>query len=232
MSAQPLQYPLISPTPFQPQQPQLRRVTPGQPRPGAQTRTDFVGRDQPSSGVAGRSSRAANRPQDGAQLRILPVPASAPAPSGRTRGGRIEAGQSELDLSATTGATAAPRTRVALAQPEPSPEPMPDPAKTVATLAPAVMEVLNGLRPAAQLVRWTSHDVHVALSRRAAIAARMGRQSAPGRAPVVRAVRVSRPSDTVAETSAVVVDADRIRAVAIRLEAVDRRWRATALEVG
>lgn len=110
---------------------------------------------------------------------------------------------------------------------------LPDPERAAATLAVAVMEVLNGVRPASQLVRWTNHDVHAALARRAAVTARMTQQQPRARRPpVVRGVRVCRPSINVAETSAVVVTPDRVRAMAIRLEATEGRWRATALEIG
>ena len=61
----------------------------------------------------------------------------------------------------------------------------------------------------------------------------MRRGAAPStRQAVVRGVRVCLPADGVAEASAVVIDADRVRAVAVRLEGLDGRWRATALEVG
>ena len=111
---------------------------------------------------------------------------------------------------------------------------LPDPAATCAAVVQAVVEVLGGSRPVSQLVRWTTHEVHAALSRRTALAARMRQSGAvpSSRAAVVRGVRVCVPADGVAEASAVVIEADRVRAVAIRLEGLDGRWRATALEVG
>ncbi|MEJ5914147.1 Rv3235 family protein [Pseudokineococcus sp. 1T1Z-3] len=119
---------------------------------------------------------------------------------------------------------------------------LPDPAGVCGALAGAVVEVLSGHRPAAQLVRWTTLEVHAELQRRAGLAARLRPgppRCRPGAVPVrqgrpahVRRVRVCRPGDGVVEASAVVADGDRVRAVALRLEGWDRRWRATAVEVG
>ena len=40
------------------------------------------------------------------------------------------------------------------------------------------------------------------------------------------------PAQDVCEASAVVYDGDRVRAVALRAEALDDRWRVTALQLG
>ncbi len=167
------------------------------------------------------------------RLRALPVPLSEPAavPILATAAG-VPPTQGALALSFTAVE------RVVADDPDFGRQPtstdrLPDPLTTCSALVQAVVEVLAGVRPATQLVRWTSHDVHVALSRRAALAARMRRGAVPqGRAAVVRGVRVCTPADGVVEASAVVVEADRVRAVAVRLEGLDGRWRATALEVG
>ncbi len=197
-----------------------------------------------------------------ARGRILPVPVTEPAPvpvaslravpqspspgqdtlafdpgavdpaNARWRPGFARTGPERQNTLASTGIDTPEAGTSEPHIPGTSPSGLPDPRRTIATLAPAVVEVLAGVRPASQLVRWTSQDVHAALARRAAVAARVGRPSVPGRPPVVRAVRVCRPNDRVAEASAVVVDSERIRAVAVRLEALDGRWRATALEIG
>ena len=113
---------------------------------------------------------------------------------------------------------------------------LPDPAATCAALVQAVVEVLAGTRPAGQLVRWLSADVYTGLQRRAALAARVQRRTErpqrQARRPVVRRVRMCTPADGVVEASAVVLDRGRVRAVAVRIEGLDGRWRATALEVG
>jgi hypothetical protein len=95
----------------------------------------------------------------------------------------------------------------------------------------AAIEVAAGHRPAAQLVRWTNDDVLTLLTRRGRLAAAQRRASRHVR-PAVRSVRVSYPSDGVVEASAVVWDQGRIRAVAFRMDGLDRRWRVTALEIG
>ena len=80
-----------------------------------------------------------------------------------------------------------------------------------------MLEVMTGLRPAPQVVRWTTPEVYAVVARRSALAAR---RSAAGRAPrkrerlqVVR-VRVCEPADGVAEAAVVVRDGPRVRAVA------------------
>jgi hypothetical protein len=112
------------------------------------------------------------------------------------------------------------------------PASLPDPVDAAGALVLAAVEVLAGTRSSSQLLRWTSPQVHGALCARAALATRLRRGSPAGRQAAVRAVRVCRPADGVAEASAVVYDGERVRAVAVRLEAIGGRWRATALEIG
>ena len=93
-----------------------------------------------------------------------------------------------------------------------------------------LLEVLAGQRPATQLLRWSSTDVYASLQKRAALSARLRRGASPARPPAVLSVRASSPRDGVSEASAVVVDSGRVRAIALRLEGWDGRWRVTALE--
>ena len=112
--------------------------------------------------------------------------------------------------------------------PQPTPrEELPDPTAWAGRLVQAVVEVLAGVRPLAQLVRWTSPEVFAGLQRRGARA-----QAQPGRRAIVRSVHVSEPADGVAEACAVVIAHGRVRAVALRLEGLDGRWVMTALEIG
>lgn len=105
-------------------------------------------------------------------------------------------------------------------------EELPDPRQWSARLIHAIMEIRTGRRPLHQLTRWTSHDVFVALAD--GIAA-----SSKGRSPArtVAGLRVTRPASGVAEVSAVLVAADRSRAIALRLEGWDGRWLCTSLDV-
>ncbi|WP_299034466.1 Rv3235 family protein [uncultured Pseudokineococcus sp.] len=179
------------------------------------------------------------------RVRLAPVPSTEPAPlAGVGRPGLADASQpaGQQVLVLTSGRSARPGAcdvdPVVAARPS-ADEELSDPTATCAALAGAVVEVLSGHRPAAQLVRWTTLEVHEGLVRRAALAARLRRPRAGTRGPartgrpaVVRRVRVCRPAEGVVEASAVVVDGERVRAVAMRLEGWDRRWRATAVEVG
>jgi hypothetical protein len=103
-----------------------------------------------------------------------------------------------------------------------------------ARFAQAVVEVLGGDRPLAQLVRWTSHRVYVDLERRLSI---LARTSATGRRrrtirPQVRSVHVFHPTPEAAEVSAHVRYGQRSRAIAARLELTGGRWQCTALQLG
>lgn len=104
---------------------------------------------------------------------------------------------------------------------------LPDPARWAARLVQAVAEVLAGSRPLQQLMPWTDERVYLQLT------GRLRRQrtvvSAPAR---LCSVRVSEPRDGVAEACAVLRRGTRSRAVALRLEGVDGRWRCTVLQIG
>jgi hypothetical protein len=107
---------------------------------------------------------------------------------------------------------------------------LPDPRPWTARLAQAVAEVLAGARPAAQLSRVATLDVLRLLERSSG---RLGaRANSPTRRPVVSSVHVSEPTDGIAEVCAVVDTGPRRRALAMRLEGADGRWRCTALQVG
>jgi hypothetical protein len=107
---------------------------------------------------------------------------------------------------------------------------LPDPRDWAGHIAQGLVEVMAGARPAPQLLRWTTAEVYAAVARRAAVSARRG--MTPARRTVVRSVRVCEPCDGVAEASAVVVDGERVRALAFRLVGLDGRWRVEALQVG
>jgi Family of unknown function (DUF6459) len=97
-------------------------------------------------------------------------------------------------------------------------------------LGVAFVEVLAGLRPASQLVRWTSQRVARQLTRLPAPAA-SGRPVACNR-PRVTSVHLGRPAPDVAEAAVVWHQSGRVRATALRLERVKDRWVCTAVSVG
>lgn len=106
---------------------------------------------------------------------------------------------------------------------------LPEPKEWVTSMAQALIEVMSGARPAPQVIRWTSPEVYAAVARRSAVS---GRRTVITRQAIVRRVRICQPVDGVVEACAVVVDNGRVRALAMRLIGVDRRWVVSALQVG
>jgi hypothetical protein len=108
---------------------------------------------------------------------------------------------------------------------------LPEPAPWARTLAQATAEVVAGNRPVGQLLRWTTQEVYARIERAAARRPAVGPTGRPP-SPVVRSVRLVEPADGVVEACAVVRTGRRSRALALRLEGLDGRWRCTALELG
>ena len=114
---------------------------------------------------------------------------------------------------------------------------LPDPGTWTAQLVQALLEVLAHERPRHQLVRWLAPDVYADLgvhlaARRAPRTTRVSPAAQPGRARrTVSSIHVFEPADGVAEATAVVVGGRRARAVAVRLEGWDGRWRCTRLAI-
>lgn len=106
---------------------------------------------------------------------------------------------------------------------------LPEPQAWVEHIAKALVEVMSGARPAPQVIRWTTPEVYAAVARRHAVSRRRALIS---HRAVLRGVRICEPVDGVVEACAVVVDNGRVRAIAMRLIGVDRRWVVSALQVG
>ena len=106
---------------------------------------------------------------------------------------------------------------------------LPEPETWVRHIAQALVEVMSGARPAPQVIRWTTPEVYAVVARRSAAS---GRRSAVAKRALVRRVRICEPADGVVEACAVVVDNGRVRALAMRLTGVDRRWVVSELQVG
>jgi hypothetical protein len=95
-----------------------------------------------------------------------------------------------------------------------------------------VFEVLAGVREVEQLARWTSEEVYRSLVVRASLAkrARSARGvPAPRDIHEIRSVHLYAPADGVYEATVTAAARARTRAVALRLEGIDGRWRVTAL---
>lgn len=108
---------------------------------------------------------------------------------------------------------------------------LPDPREWGARFAQAVVEVLVGVRTAAQLSRFTNLDVLHKLERwTGRLAVVPG--GAPARRPRIASVHVCAPADGVVEASAGVETGTRRRAIALRFERNADTWRCTAMELG
>jgi hypothetical protein len=106
---------------------------------------------------------------------------------------------------------------------------LPEPQEWVTHMAQALVEVMSGARPAPQVIRWTTPEVFAVVARRNAVSVR---RAIVARRALVRRVRICEPADGVVEACAVVVDNGRVRALAMRLTGVDRRWVVSELQVG
>ena len=166
-------------------------------------------------------------------LRRSPIPLRDPAPARRV-----------LDRDAARGVPPAQETLAFAikarvdprAEPPPPPTPVlvpPEDREWAGVFVHAATEVALGLRSASQLIRWTTMDVHANLHRRGSLAARARAAGAyKAGKPIVRSLRMMRVRPDVYEVCAVVGDLDRVRAIALRMEDFDGRWRVTALEIG
>lgn len=111
---------------------------------------------------------------------------------------------------------------------------LPPPRPVIESLTRNVVEILAGARDLDQIARWVSDDVYRTLLKRTILSARarQARGERPGRPAIsLGSILLTEPADGVVEAVAVVHGRGRSRAVAIRLEGIDRRWRATAIGV-
>lgn len=113
-------------------------------------------------------------------------------------------------------------------------EALPDPTPLLENLTRCVIEILAGARDLEQIARWVSDDVYRHLLKRVVISTRA--RQATGRAATrptftIGSVTLCEPRDGVVEAVVIVRGRARTRAVAVRLEGLDRRWRATAVNV-
>jgi hypothetical protein len=119
--------------------------------------------------------------------------------------------------------------RLSLNRPgEPS---LPEPAAWARQLLIGIIETANGKRPLHQLSGLLSHSVATGLGADFERAARAGLRHWTHMAHV-RNVRASVPAPGIAELCATLRAGARVRAVAMRLEAREGRWRCTRLQLG
>jgi hypothetical protein len=118
-------------------------------------------------------------------------------------------------------------------QPTPR-EGLPSPEPLLENLTRCVIEILAGARDLEQIARWVSDDVYRHLLKRVVLStrARQAKNQAPTRPSfTIGSTTMCEPRDGVVEAVVIVRGRARSRAVAIRLEGLDRRWRATAINV-
>lgn len=110
--------------------------------------------------------------------------------------------------------------------------PLPDLA-VVRLLAVYSYEILDGSRAVAQLGGWITREVaeHLMARRAARTERRTLTRDTRRSVPVPGPVHLSRPSPLVTEVTIILTTPARSTAVAMRLEYLRQRWRATALTV-
>lgn len=101
---------------------------------------------------------------------------------------------------------------------------LPEPGAWLVALLQTVREVVTGDRPRQQLRRWVGGEVYEWLGRVS---------GAAGTIPLgaLRSVHVCQPAPGVVEATALVSGGGRVRAVAVRLEAVQGSWRCSRLDL-
>lgn len=113
-------------------------------------------------------------------------------------------------------------------------EDLESPDKLLRMLAPAIVEVIAGVRNISQLAAHLSEDVYMRLRDRSVkVAQERAKRGEATKAPQLRVgnMKKQEPRDGVVESVVLVQSATRTRAVTIRLEGINRRWRATSVSV-
>ncbi|MCU1546202.1 MAG: 3-hydroxyacyl-CoA dehydrogenase [Homoserinimonas sp.] len=111
---------------------------------------------------------------------------------------------------------------------------LPNPTPLLENLTRCEIEILAGARDLEQISRWVTDDVYRHLLKRVVLSARA--RQAKGQ-PIARpafsigSTVLCEPRDGVVEAVVIVRGRARTRAVALRLEGMDKRWRATAINV-
>jgi hypothetical protein len=113
-------------------------------------------------------------------------------------------------------------------------EDLESPDKLLRMLAPAVVEVIAGARNITQLAAHLSEEVYGRLRDRAIkVAQDRAKRGEIAKTPNLRvgSMKNQEPRDGVVESVVLVQSPTRTRAVTIRLEGINHRWRATSVSV-
>lgn len=114
---------------------------------------------------------------------------------------------------------------------------LPDPAVFATNLTRRTVEVISGLRDIIQIARWVNEDVYLSVQAETNSRARKRSLLPPGaqglmvRDFTVTRVKISEPREGIIEACLMVGSGLRMRAVALRLEGFDRRWRASSFSL-
>ena len=111
---------------------------------------------------------------------------------------------------------------------------LPNPEPLLENLTRCVIEILAGARDLEQIARWVDDDVYRHLLKRVVLSTRARQATGQvARRPTfsIGSTSICEPRDGVVEAVVIVVGKARTRAVALRLEGLDTRWRATAINV-
>jgi hypothetical protein len=111
---------------------------------------------------------------------------------------------------------------------------LPDPAPILQAIATSVVEVISGVRSVDQIASLVSAQVYDRLRQKVAQRAQLDAQSQrPKLAPkfAVRKVHQESPRPGIIESVVLLSNAVRTRAVTIRLEPMNKRWRATDISI-
>jgi hypothetical protein len=111
---------------------------------------------------------------------------------------------------------------------------LPDPGPLLENLTCCVIEILAGARDLEQIARWVDDDVYRHLLKRVVLSTRARQaRGQVARRPnfTIGSTSIYEPRDGVVEAVVIVIGKARTRAVALRLEGFDNRWRATAINV-
>ncbi len=113
-------------------------------------------------------------------------------------------------------------------------EDLESPDKLLRMLAPAVVEVIAGARNITQLAAHLSEEVYGRLRDRSIkVAQDRAKRGEVAKTPNLRvgSMKNQEPRDGVVESVVLVQSPTRTRAVTIRLEGINHRWRATSVSV-
>jgi hypothetical protein len=107
------------------------------------------------------------------------------------------------------------------------------PVHLIRNLAVCAVEAIDGLRPIEQFTNWITHEVAVELAARRQLRLERNQvyRDQRRRVPSPGAVTISMPTRRAVEAAIVVTIEGRSFAVAMRLEWIRERWRATCLTV-